>query len=248
MAETKYKRGKEIFSQLEKQLEYREGVPEYQLKYAQYIIGECEFRGYDSCIEKETMYKYLEMAEKGNKRIVVRPDDDFLPGGGREHQCDGWTYHPVLIDNNVYTDEEEYWCTGGNTGKLPTRITPSRINSLLDDEIFVFGSNMQGMHAGGAARIAMAKFGAEWGNGEGLQGQCYALPTMEGVDSVKSAIERFTKYAEEHDEYIFYVTPVGCGIAGYQPEEVAHFFDKAAELDNVYLPISFWKVLLNVQN
>ena len=150
-------------------------MPEYQLKYAQYIIGECEFRGYESCIEKETMYKYLEMAEKSNKRIVVRPDDDFLPGGGREHQCDGWTYHPVLIDNNVYT-EEEYWCTGGNTGKLPTRITPSRINSLLDDEIFVFGSNMQEYMQVVQLVLLWISLVQSGRMAKVFKGQCYALP------------------------------------------------------------------------
>ncbi len=60
-----------------------------------------------------------------------------------------------------------------------TRITPDRITSLKDNEIFVFGSNKEGMHGGGAARIAYEDFGAEWGVGIGMTGQCYAIPTMD---------------------------------------------------------------------
>jgi len=147
------------------------------------------------------------------------------------------------MQQNVYTTEERYWMTGGESGTLPNRITPTTVNVLQDDEIFVFGSNAQGMHAGGAARVALNKFGAEWGNGEGLQGQSYALPTMEGMESTRAAVERFTECAKAHEELKFFVTAVGCGIAGYTVEEIAPMFKEAAELKNVYLPISFWKVL-----
>ena len=125
-------------------------------------------------------------------------------------------------------------------------MTPSQIYTLNANEIFVFGSNIHGMHMGGAARVAYNEFGAEWGNGEGLQGKAYALPTMEGIDSTKRAVEHFTKCAKEHPELNFLVTLVGCGIAGYTPDEIAPLFIQAAHLENVYLPISFWKVLMNV--
>ena len=146
---------------------------------------------------------------------------------------------------NCYTEEELYWMTGGNTGTLPNRITPSKINILGENEIFVFGSNIKGMHMGGAARAAYNKFGAEWGNGEGMQGQSYAIPTMEGEHNTMLAIRRFTHYAKDHPELKFMVTPIGCGIAGYTPEEIAPMLSEAASLPNVYLPISFWKVLMN---
>ena len=146
---------------------------------------------------------------------------------------------------NIYTDEELYWMTGGDAGTLPTRIIPSEIYSLAPNEVFVFGSNALGMHHGGAARIAYNEFGAEWGNGEGLQGQSYAIPTMEGEHSTMLAVNRFTDYAKGHPELKFLVTPIGCGIAGYSPEEIAPMFKEAAALENVYLPISFWKVLMN---
>ena len=150
----------------------------------------------------------------------------------------------TMEKTNIYTDEERYWMTGGRTGTLPTRIIPSVIYSLAPNEIFVFGSNALGMHHAGAARVAYNEFGAEWGNGEGLQGQSYSIPTMEGEHNTKLAIMRFTQYAREHPELKFLVTPVGCGIAGYTPEEIAPMFKDAAYLENVYLPISFWKVLM----
>ena len=121
------------------------------------------------------------------------------------------------------------------------RITPERISSLQPGEIFVFGSNSFGQHAGGAARFALDHFGAEWGNGEGLQGQSYAIPTMEGLDSTKQAVERFIAFAKGHPELTFLVTPIGCGIAGYTPLEIAPFFADARSLANVYLPASFLK-------
>lgn len=150
------------------------------------------------------------------------------------------------MEKNFYTEEEQYWLTGGSTGTLPSNITPSVIYKLRPNEIFVFGSNANGMHIGGAARVAYNEFGAEWGNGEGLQGQAYALPTMEGVHNTKVAVNHFTECAKEHPELKFYVTLVGCGIAGYTPEEIAPMFEAAGKLSNVYLPISFWKILLSI--
>lgn len=123
------------------------------------------------------------------------------------------------------------------------RTSPWMIVQLKPNEVFVFGSNVNGYHGGGAALTALQKFGAIWGQGEGLQGQSYGIPTMEGIDSMKAAIERFILFAKEHRELIFLVTPIGCGIAGYKPEEVAPFFRSAIDLENVYLPGSFWMIL-----
>ena len=123
------------------------------------------------------------------------------------------------------------------------RITPEMIDSLKKGEIFVFGSNMYGNHAGGAARFAVQRFGAIWGQGEGLQGQSYAIPTMEGMSNMIPAINRFIAFAKEHQEFRFYVTAIACGIAGYTPEEIAPHFKDAASLENVCLPLSFWDVI-----
>ena len=123
------------------------------------------------------------------------------------------------------------------------RVASDRSEELGEREIFVFGSNKQGMHGGGAAWVAHKKFGAEWGVGEGLTGRTYALPTMEGSASMKKAVEQFTDCARRHPELTFLVTAVGCGIAGYTPQEVAPLFRAAAGLENVYLPEMFWKEL-----
>ena len=123
------------------------------------------------------------------------------------------------------------------------RISPDLISRLSKREVFVFGSNAQGLHFGGAARVAVVKFGAVMGKGEGLQGQSYAIPTMEGIENMKQAVDRFSAFAREHSELKFMVTAIGCGIAGYTPEQVAPLFQEASGLKNVYLPASFWKVL-----
>ena len=120
------------------------------------------------------------------------------------------------MEKNFYTEEEKYWSRGGNTGTLPSRITPFGVNVLEHNEVFVFGSNFQGRHIGGAARAAKERFGAVWGIGEGLQGQSYAIPTMEGIENIKPAVERFTSFARQHHELKFFVTAIGCGIAGYK--------------------------------
>ena len=124
------------------------------------------------------------------------------------------------------------------------RHTPNAIVSLKPDEVFVFGSNLQGRHGGGAARVAVDKFGAIWGQGIGLQGQSYAIPTMQGgLETIKPYVDRFIEFAEEHEELFFYVTRIGCGIAGFKDEEMATLFEEALELDNVCLPESFVKIL-----
>lgn len=150
------------------------------------------------------------------------------------------------MEQNVYTEEELYWSRGGNTGTLPERITPSQVNILADGEIFVFGSNFQGRHMGGAARVAQEKYGAVWGIGEGLQGQSYAIPTMEGLENLAPAVQRFTSFAKQHQELKFFVTAIGCGIAGYQAEEIAPMFLDAAYLPNAFLPLSFWKIIMHI--
>lgn len=124
------------------------------------------------------------------------------------------------------------------------KYTPENIRHLGEDEIFVFGSNLEGLHAGGAARTAHEHFGAVWGQGEGVQGQSYAIPTMQGgVDSIKPYVDRFIDLAREWDQTTFYVTRIGCGIAGFTDEEIAPLFADALELYNVRLPESFVKVL-----
>ena len=122
--------------------------------------------------------------------------------------------------------------------------TPEKITHLGPDDIFVFGSNLQGQHAGGAARVAYDKFGAVWGQGVGMQGQSYAIPTMHGgVETIKPYVGEFINLAREWDQNTFYVTRIGCGIAGFTDEEIAPLFDEAYDLYNVRLPESFVRII-----
>ena len=136
--------------------------------------------------------------------------------------------------------EEDFFASG----QISSRVTPERIESLNPGEIFVFGSNLQGQHAGGASRVAVEEFGAIWGQGTGLQGRSYAIPTMQGgVETIKPYVDEFIQFADSHPELTFLVTRIGCGIAGFKDNEIAPLFAGAFSLPNVYLPESFWKVL-----
>lgn len=125
------------------------------------------------------------------------------------------------------------------------RITPKGIHDLQPGEIFVFGSNLEGMHGGGAARTAVERFGAMIGQGVGLQGQSYAIPTMQGgVETIRPYVDEFLRFADCHRELTFLVTRIGCGIAGFRDEEIAPLFARAIHLPNIHLPLSFWKELV----
>ena len=128
--------------------------------------------------------------------------------------------------------------------------TPDVVNSLADNEVFVFGSNLRGWHQGGAAKHAQRYFGAVWGQGVGLQGQSYAIPTMQGgVDTIKPYVNDFIAFAREHQELRFLVTRIGCGIAGFRDEDIAPLFIEALGQDNIVLPYNFVKILeSNVSN
>ena len=127
---------------------------------------------------------------------------------------------------------------------MEKRNTPERITELKADEVFVFGSNLAGAHAGGAARIAMEKFGSVWGQGVGLQGQSYAIPTMQGgVETIKPYVDEFVRFVKSHTKLVFLVTRIGCGIAGFKDEEIAPLFADVLNIDNIILPESFDNIL-----
>lgn len=124
------------------------------------------------------------------------------------------------------------------------KYTPNKIASLQNNEIFVFGSNLQGQHGGGAARLAYQKFGAIWGKGVGMQGKCYGIPTMHGgVDEINPYVDDFIEFALSNKEYTFLVTRIGCGIAGFTANEIAPLFAKLIDAENVLLPNDFVAVI-----
>lgn len=100
-------------------------------------------------------------------------------------------------------------------------------------EIFVFGSNLAGRHGKGAALIAAKRFGAECGVGDGMTGNCYAVPTKDkelkplSLDQIARYADRFCMFTHEHKDKRFFLTSIGCGLAGYKPNQIAHLFSEA---------------------
>lgn len=140
------------------------------------------------------------------------------------------------LEEGYFMEEEE--------NKPSNRITPERIDRLAPNEIFVFGSNWEGHHNGGAARAALKRFGAQYGKGIGIKGQSYAIPTTGLPQIMAGAIQEFIEYARQHPEKRFLVTPIGCGNAGYEPRLIAPIFRNAVDVQNICLPESFWKYLV----
>ena len=127
--------------------------------------------------------------------------------------------------------------------------TPERITELKPNEIFVFGSNLAGAHGGGAARLAYERFGAIWGQGVGLQGQSYAIPTMQGgVETIKPYVDEFIRFAKQHPEQKFLVTKIGCGIAGFKVDEIAPLLYHAIDSENIVLPKEFDDIVQDIHN
>lgn len=129
----------------------------------------------------------------------------------------------------------------------PDRIAADHIETLEENEIFVFGSNLSGRHYGGAAFIANKRFGAEWGIGRGLTGKTYAIPTMRAsVEMIKPYVDEFISFARTHTEYRFLVTRIGCGIAGFTDRDIAPLFCDAVDVPNIALPLFFWHVIFSL--
>lgn len=114
-------------------------------------------------------------------------------------------------------------------------------------KIFCFGSNLAGRHGAGAALWARKHRGAIYGQGVGLQGQSYAIPTKDEniktlpLERIKLYVEDFLNFARENPLLVFEVCRIGCGLAGYKPEDIAPMF--IGHPDNVILNEDFWNVL-----
>lgn len=129
------------------------------------------------------------------------------------------------------------------------RITNDNITKLNEGEIFVFGSNEGGKHGKGSAKTAM-KWGAKWGQAEGLQGKTYGIPTKDKwirktltVEKIKPYVDRFIQFAINNPDMIFLVTEIGCGLSKMKPKQVAPLFIDAIHVNNIHLPKKFWKKL-----
>ncbi len=185
-----------------------------------------------------TILGYTGIPEKFRKNlelrdIIISIADDLAGASSEIQMKERYVQHtPYGIP--------EYLTLFGNM-----QFTPENITELGEDDIFVFGSNLAGNHAGGAAYIARQKFGAIMGQGVGLQGKSYAIPTMQGgVETIKPYVDEFIEFASNCDQNTFFVTRIGCGIAGFSDEEIAPLFREALTLYNVRLPKSFVKILL----
>lgn len=114
--------------------------------------------------------------------------------------------------------------------------TNNFITALEPDEYFVFGSNREGRHLGGAAKTAYEHFGAIWGVGVGIQGNSYAIPTMEiDLENIALYIKQFIDYATLTPDKTYYVTKVGCGIAGHSEEEMGEIWSRYTLPTNIKL-------------
>jgi hypothetical protein len=132
---------------------------------------------------------------------------------------------------------------------MHNRTTPDNITKIDEHEIFVFGSNESGRHGKGAAKTALG-WGAIWGQAEGIQGKTYGIPTKNAsirrtlrVDQIQPYVDRFIECAMSNPGLTFYVTEIGCGLAGLKPKQIAPLFQNCCNLENVYLPHKFWRFI-----
>ncbi len=120
---------------------------------------------------------------------------------------------------------------------------------MAGKEIFVFGSNLAGIHGAGAALSARKHWGAIIGQGTGLQGSSYAIPTKDEriktlpLHEIRSHVETFLAFAAAHPEFEFIMTRIGCGLAGYKDKDIAPMFAKVPS--NVILPSEWVEFLRN---
>lgn len=133
------------------------------------------------------------------------------------------------------------------------KFTPENITKLEQNQIFVFGSNTKGIHGAGAAKFARSNFGAEWGIGEGLTGQCYAFPTKGynietlSLDDIDVSVIHLLGTVVVNTDKEFLLTKVGCGLAGLEIKDIANLFKKYKPLpSNLVLPKEFYDIIYDI--
>lgn len=242
------------------QLSYKDILPDYrfdetcQITVPAALICFLESTDYVSCIklaialggDADTLaaiagpmayahYKFM-------PEILVKDAKNKLPGWMLDISS-AFDKHVELLGNvQLFAEKQSPEANNEReyNGKMRPTFTPTNIKHLNDDEVFVFGSNLEGRHLGGAARIAALKFGAIMGKGVGIQGQSYAIPTMQGgVETIRPYVNDFIEFARMHPQLFFFVTRIGCGIAGFDDKEIAPLFANARNEPNICLPETF---------
>ena len=177
-------------------------------------------------LKEELVVPYLQKHFDMNLDMpeVIPYDDDGIRNSSIYETRTG-----IKVDYSTILDEE-----------FSKRWTPNNITKLNPGEIFVFGSNLKGIHYTGAALVAYQKFGAIWGCGVGLHGQSYGIPTMQGgVKTIRPYVNKFIQFAKEHPELKFFVTRIGCGMAGFTEDEISPLFRKASNVKNIIKPFGW---------
>lgn len=132
---------------------------------------------------------------------------------------------------------------------MKCKVLEGMITEVKPNQVFVFGSNLSGIHGKGAARQAM-KFGARRGIGEGLEGNSYALPTVDHgikrsltVREIEVHVKRFIKTARSRPDLEFLVTEIGCGLAHHKAQDIAPLFSECTDMENIWLPARFITIM-----
>lgn len=188
------------------------------------------------CKTREAVKKFIDDKILAQK-IFQKSHMATLKYQGRKEVLDEWEkVRPMEAEKEVDAEIEVI-------NKSIGRVTPNKILVLQPNEVFVFGSNAEGRHYGGAARTAVDRFGAIMGRGHGMQGQSYAIDSMSGLGVLAQEVEAFAAYAQRHPQQKFLVTAIGCGIAGYSAIQIAPLFACCKDIANIALPEPFWHVL-----
>lgn len=183
---------------------------------------------YMEFLQTEDSMKEMFECERRSQRAYLKKISYLRRSKLFSEACENFREHLLsLMNDNYYTECE--------------RVAPDFVRNLEPNEIFVFGSNINGQHCGGAAGHALSRFGAIMGKAEGIQGQSYAIPSVgNSLADLRKCIERFTEYAVQHPEKNFLLSAIGCGNAGYSPGQIAPLFKQAYEFGNVYVPATFF--------
>ena len=127
---------------------------------------------------------------------------------------------------------------------LNSKFTPRVISSLDHNEIMVFGTNALGKYRSECSKVALEQFGAEWGKKEGISGNTYAIPVIDqDLDFIKKHIDDFINFAQNNPNLIFYITRIDKDIRDYDLDKIALLFKDSLEIDNIVLPLSYYKIL-----